>query len=143
MFSIYESIIGCLEAHGKSIEDIEWVGSNDFSIPLDNFLKLATTTEENEWEDDVPCDLVIVGNDFWIERQYESDDSVHAWWEFRQLPQKPATEHKIKALNYNQFPLEERRIAHQLLLQKYQKTHAQEDDPYRPEFLLREMLYKK
>ena len=64
MFSIYESIIGCLEAHGKSIEDIEWVGSNDFSIPLDNFLKLATTTEENEWEDDVPCDLVIVGNDF-------------------------------------------------------------------------------
>ena len=97
MFSIYESIIDCLEAHGKSIEDIEWVG----------------------------------------------DDSVHAWWEFRQLPKKPATEHKIKALNYNQFPLEERRIAHQLLLQKYQKTNAQEDDPYRPEFLLREMLYKK
>lgn len=87
MFSIYESIIGCLEAHGKSIEDIEWVGSNDFSIPLDNFLKLAKTTEENEWEDDVPSDLVIVGNDFWIERQYESDASVYAWWNSGSFPQ--------------------------------------------------------
>lgn len=141
MFSIYKSIIGCLEAHGKSIEDIEWIGSDSFTIPIENFCKLSKSIPERNRDDDVPYDLLLVGKDFWIERF--SDDCGHGSWEFKRFPEKPSLEYPIKALNCSQFSPEEFEQLNELLVQRYQKTHAEKDYPYYSGFRLQMMLYKK
>lgn len=84
-----------LEENGKDLRDIKWVGCREFKIPLDDFIRLA----------DVPCsqdsimtptDLLIVGDDFYMERFYDYEETNY--WEFKKIIKEPETVRTPKAL---------------------------------------------
>lgn len=83
-----------LRENGKSLKDIKWVGCDAFTIPFENFVACA----DKEYDDgfgaqEVAIDLVIVGDNWWLER-HENDGSE--WWEYKELPQKPSEEKQVK-----------------------------------------------
>ena len=85
-----------LEHNGKEVSDIKWVGSKDFSIGIDEFIKLANREYDDGYGgQEVAQDLVVVGDDWWLER-HDYDGSE--WWEFKTLPQKPAQKRTINTL---------------------------------------------
>ena len=83
-----------LKENGKSLKDIKWVGCNEFTIPLENFVTCADNVYDNGYgAQEVAIDLVIVGDDWWMER-HEYDGSE--WWEYKELPQQPSEEKRVK-----------------------------------------------
>lgn len=90
-----------LKANGKGPPDVRWVGTRD-----PHYLQAIRPTPKpvlcGSWEDftrfadfeydnsyggaEVNTDLVIVGDDWWLERgEYDGSE----WWEFKKLPAKP------------------------------------------------------
>lgn len=104
---LLESLAACLKENGKSLDDIQWVGCKEFSIPIDNFLELAARIQDH-FGADIAIDLVVVGNDFWVER-----DSLHSGeiWVLRKSPIKPKTECLLKTLTYKDLTEEEEQRA--------------------------------
>lgn len=89
-----------LEDNGKSFEDVQWIGTSTGEISLASFLEQADINYDNSFGIvEVNQTLVVVGNDWWLERN-EYDGSE--WWEYKELPEKPKRqvtssdiEHKI------------------------------------------------
>lgn len=76
-----------LKENGKSLSDIEWVGCSLFQIDIGQFLDLADADYDPGYgAPEVATDLLVVGKDFWLERN-EYDGSE--WWEFKAYPAKP------------------------------------------------------
>ena len=94
MKNLYEETAEFLLEHGKSMSDIVFVSGNGHEIPLDNFTKVAKSYDYDSGFGgaEVPEDLLVVGNDWWIER-HEYDGSE--WWEYKTLPKRPKTAKKI------------------------------------------------
>lgn len=89
MRNLLEETKQVLEENGKTFEDVKWIGSNDFYIDIDDFLVVADTEYDNGYGgQEVARDLLIVGDDWWLER-HEYDGSE--WWEYKTIPQKPKT----------------------------------------------------
>ena len=85
-----------LNENGKRLEDVRWVGCNDFSIPVPLFWELANQEYDSGFgAQEVAFDLVVVGNDFWIER-HEYDGSE--WWEFKERPLMPKEVRYVRTL---------------------------------------------
>ena len=85
-----------LKHHKKSVDSVVWVGCEEFCIPTEDFWKLA----DREYDDgygsaEVAPDLLVVGEDWWLER-HEYDGSE--WWEFKELPKKPFETRKVKSV---------------------------------------------
>lgn len=77
-----------LKAHGKTLDDIEWIGGFDFCIDRAQFEKLADVEYNPGYgHQEVAKDIQLVGKDFWLERR-EYDGSE--WWEYKAFPRKPA-----------------------------------------------------
>lgn len=85
-----------LERHGKTWEDIIWIGNTEFTISLEHFKELSNKKYDNGYgAQEVSGDLLIVGEDWWLEREeYDGSES----WEFKRLPQKPIKEVKVKRI---------------------------------------------
>lgn len=88
MANLLEDTLASMNMHGKTVDDIAWIGSKHMEIPIDKFMKLA-----DKWYDggfgaqEVATDLVVVFNDgTWLER-HEYDGSE--WWEYKKTPQRP------------------------------------------------------
>lgn len=81
-----------LAQHGKTFDDIKWVGGNEFTIDKDQFVKLADKTnyDNGYGSPQVALDLVLVGEDFYLTRD-EYDGSE--WWSWHCVPTMP-TEHR-------------------------------------------------
>lgn len=78
---------------GKTIDDVEWIGSKDITIPVENFLEVANDYYDNGFGSAmVADDLVVVGDGWWLER-YEYDGAES--WVFKTAPKKPSIEHKV------------------------------------------------
>ena len=76
-----------LEDNGKSFADIQWVGTSTGEISLASFLGEADTDYDDSYGiEEVNLTLVVVGNDWWLER-HEYDGSE--WWEYKEKPEKP------------------------------------------------------
>lgn len=75
-----------LEEHGKSLDDVLWVGSRDGTemIPLSVFKSDANRMYDAGYgSNKVSLYLVIVGTDWWLERaEYDGSE----WWEYKTLP---------------------------------------------------------
>jgi len=87
MTNFKKETLTILANHNKSIEDILWIGCECFKIPKEEFWKLADRCYDDgygAWE--IPLDLLIVGDDWWMERR-EYDGSE--WWEFREKIVEP------------------------------------------------------
>ena len=82
-----------LKKHNKSIDSIQWVGCKDFQIVKDDFLSYIQKKEYNEFDLDLPYDLLLVGENFWIELSDNGDTFV-----YKCLPKRPA-----KTINLRYF----------------------------------------
>lgn len=84
--------------HGKTFEDIDWVGSSDGYIPLDAFKQLADIEYYNGYGgQEIASDLIIVGKDFFMTRE---DYDGSKWWRYCSLDlfKKPINELKVTKL---------------------------------------------
>lgn len=78
-----------LEENDHSLSDIIWVGCSDFKINLEQFMILANKTYDNGYGgEEVATDLLVAGNDWWLER-HEYDGAE--WWEYKKIPTEPDT----------------------------------------------------
>ena len=94
--NLYKEIIQCLEENGKTKSDVIWAGCEEFRIPLDVFWKIADV----EYDEcfclvEVANDLLVVGEDFWLER-HEYDGSE--WFEYKTMPKEPLKERSVDSL---------------------------------------------
>lgn len=91
--NLKQETLDVLERHNKKIEDILWIGGDDFTISIDDFFRKADREYDKGYgSQKVATDLKIVGDDWWLER-HEYDGSE--WWEFKTKPVKPSKEEKI------------------------------------------------
>jgi hypothetical protein len=91
--NLLHETITILNEHGKPLDDIDWVGSKDLRIPMVQFLKLADVEYNNGYGgEEVYMGLLVVGNDWWLERHtYDGSE----WWEHKSLPTKPNKTSKV------------------------------------------------
>ena len=88
--------IGKLINNKKKEKDVLWVGSKDNYITWNEFKKIADIEYDAGYGgQEVATDLLIVGKDFWLERQ-EYDGSE--CWEFKETPCKPKAKGNIKSV---------------------------------------------
>ena len=91
MGNLLKETLEVLKRHGKKPEDVKWCGSPEYGwFSWDEFVRVADVEYYPSYcGDRVAYDLVIVGEDWWLERHewHEFDNSD--WWEFRTLPVKP------------------------------------------------------
>ena len=89
-----------LSDHDKKIDDIKWIGTKNVYVSIDDFLKKADTKYDDGFgAQEVACNLVIVGDNWWLTR--EEYDGAEGW-RFNQIPTKPDTQLKLNALTVHQ-----------------------------------------
>ena len=94
--NLLRETIGKLINNKKKEKDVLWVGSKDNYITWNEFKKIADIEYDAGYGgQEVATDLLIVGKDFWLERQ-EYDGSE--WWEFKEIPCKPKAKGNIKTV---------------------------------------------
>ena len=94
MTNLWEETMRMLAANGKTFENVEYVQGSNFGIAKENFEKIAKKSEyySGFGAAEVAEDLVVVGDNWWIER-HEYDGSE--WWEYKKNQSKLA---KLKKL---------------------------------------------
>lgn len=87
MVNLWEETIKKLANHGKSFTDVKYIQGSDFGITKENFEQVAKKSEyySGFGTAKVAEDLVIVGDDWWLER-HEYDGSE--WWEYKETPKQ-------------------------------------------------------
>lgn len=86
--NLLEETLSDLKENGKSPSDVRWVGSpSGYALSWNNFTKIANIEYDDGFGgQEIATDLVIVGDDWWMERK-EYDGSEK--WSFKFLPAKP------------------------------------------------------
>jgi len=89
-----------LKDNGKSTEDVKWCGTRFVSFTWSKFAEIA---EKTDYDDDygaqeVAKDLMIVGDNWWLER--EEYDGAEGW-EYKEMPIIPNGFIDLKRLTYN------------------------------------------
>ena len=99
MINLLKETIMFLAKIGKTLEDVLWIGGNDFTISKDDFIHLANVEYDNGYGINyVPRDLKLVGSDWWIQRrEYDGSEG----WEYMTFPTKPINEQRINILVAN------------------------------------------
>ena len=85
-----------LKENDKELSEILWIGSSqdDFYIPLEHALEIMDIEYNDGFgAQNVAKDLIVVGKDWWLERN-EYDGSE--WWEFKRMPIKPSKRRAIQ-----------------------------------------------
>ena len=90
-----EETIKALNNHLYNVDDIAWIGTRDFQIPIDEFFDVARCTlyDSGYGKAEMPTDLIIVMRDkTWFSRaEYDGSE----WWQFNKPPTK-----KPKLINH-------------------------------------------
>lgn len=94
--NLLETLSLCLKRNNKDISQILWVGCESFEIPLNVFFDLASKTEDC-FISEVADDLVVVGEDFLVERIY-IDNSADEWL-FKNKLKRPEKKVILKTLD--------------------------------------------
>lgn len=87
MKNLWEETLKVLAVYGKKIDDVKYIQGSDFSITKENFEQVAKKSEyySGFGAAQVAEDLVLVGDDWWLERN-EYDGSE--WWEYKETPKQ-------------------------------------------------------
>lgn len=105
--TLYDVTLDCLKENGKSFNDVRWIGCKDFSIDINDFIKYSKNINSRTKDvlSVIPRDLVIVGDDFWLERiEFFEDllmDTIYDCWKYKEKPKKPKENRTIYSLNIN------------------------------------------
>lgn len=98
MINLLKETIETLNENGKSEFDVLWVGMGfkkdfetgykpEYKTTWEDFKKKADFEYENEYgEYRIPRSLIIVGEDFWLERHTFLGSEC---WEFKTMPTEP------------------------------------------------------
>lgn len=100
--NLLEETLEKLKEHGKTPEDITWIGClSDGYFTWDEFKKLADVEYDDGYGTaEVDEGLVIVGDTWWLSRgEYDGSE----WWDFNEKPEKPTNEIDPQALVRNQM----------------------------------------
>jgi hypothetical protein len=93
--------IEVINENGYNIDDIKWIGTHDFKIPIDLFWKLADYNYNVfSIHQQVISDLIIVGDTWWMERNHFDNAE---WWNFHKVPEMPKETKKVCALTNEQY----------------------------------------
>jgi hypothetical protein len=94
MINLKKETLDILNAHGKTVDDVVWCGTQDGWFDINMFLELADFNYDNGYGSVyIPMDLVVVGQDFWLERgEYDGAEG----WNFKTHPVRPE--------NFENFP---------------------------------------
>ena len=99
-----EETIVFLERCGKTEKDVWWVGrgfgdygawrnQEPYKTTWEDFRSKADFCYDNDFgQEYIPLDLILVGEDFWLERE-EYDGSEH--WAYRTMPTEPAVTREL------------------------------------------------
>lgn len=83
--NLYSETMEVLSRNGKTFDDVIAICGSEFQITKEDFVKYSNTDYDDGFGAlEVAEDLVIIGNDFWLER-YEYDGSE--CWEFKVMPE--------------------------------------------------------
>lgn len=89
--------LNVLNKNNKTPDDVLWCGSEEFGwFTWNDFLEIAPEEYDSGFGgQEIARDLLIVGNDFWLERgEYDGSE----WWEFKSFPKKPKNYNKVKTI---------------------------------------------
>lgn len=110
MKNLLTETLALLSHNGKAPADVRWVGvlhpawlaginPQEAAEPIptgtwDDFASFADFEYDNGYGGNVvEGDLVIVGDDWWLERGgYDGSE----WWEFKALPQRPESSNPLR-----------------------------------------------
>lgn len=97
MNNLWEETIRKLAVHDKNFDDVMYIQGSDFGITKENFEQVAKKTIYNSdfGSAEVAEDLVIVGDNWWLER-HEYDGAE--WWEYKETPKQINEVKEVKRL---------------------------------------------
>ena len=100
MENLLKETLDVLSKNGKTIQDVKWIGSETEKVSIDEFLVVADKEYDSGYGgQEVADDLLIVGDNWWLER-HEYDGSE--WWEYKELPIEPSETIKLyKLITYD------------------------------------------
>lgn len=83
--NLLDETVKFLQKYDKTLDDVVFIQGDDFEITRKNFETVAryTNYDSGYGAQHVPKDLVLVGDNWWIER-YEYDGAE--WWDFKSIP---------------------------------------------------------
>lgn len=85
-----------LEDHGKTFDDVLWIGCPDFKISKEDFKRLANVDYDSGYgAPEVAEDLLIVGDGWWMER---GDYDGAEWWAWKEPPKEPEETRAVSTL---------------------------------------------
>jgi len=89
IINLLKETLEILKEHGKSPNDVLWVGSKDgeYAISWKEFEKIAKKVNYNcdFGSQKIACDLVVVGKNWWLERsEYDGAEG----WVFKTKPKR-------------------------------------------------------
>lgn len=95
MINLLKETIEKLGEYGKTLSDVEWIGTHETVIPLAFFVELANANYSNGYGlPQVREDLMVVGEGWWLERaEYDGSE----WWEYKTMPTRPKTTAVVKS----------------------------------------------
>ena len=101
--NLLKETLSVLKSNNKSEQDVLWVGTTDVKTTWEEFKKIANTYYDDGFgSQKVAYDLIIVGNNWWLERtEYDGSES----WSYKEIPITPIKNVKLRALTVEQGQL--------------------------------------
>jgi len=115
MKNLLQETIDALNKYGQSPKDVKWVGTPAWGwFTWEDFERIA----DIEYDDEkcfpaVAIDLMVVGEDWWLERIYNYTLQVE-WWVYKTYPKKPQVYKVPKYLTSGQAGKEGDLFLHQI-----------------------------
>lgn len=99
--NLKQETLEVLKLNKKTVDDIRWIGTKYETINAEKFWRLADTEYDDSFgAQEVAADLVIVGDDWWLERK-SYDGAEH--WTYKSVPKLP----KRKMINIDCLTVEQ------------------------------------
>ena len=96
--NLLDETLRVLSEHGRTMDDVLWIGCKDFKIPIERFLELADDIYYNSYGGvEVAADLMVVGDGWWLSR-WEYDGSEG--WEYNEPPKMPEEVRDVERLMF-------------------------------------------
>jgi hypothetical protein len=101
MINLLKETLNFLFLCGKKEEDVRWVGTKTHKTTWESFKAKADSEYDNGYGlAKVPLDLLIVGDNWWLERsEYDGSEG----WCFKSFPSEPTQSIDLKILTSEMF----------------------------------------
>lgn len=83
--NLLQETLDALKENGKTPADVRWVGRPSIKAKC-SWMEFENQAENLPTLCDTPFDLLVVGDDWWLEREEHREEE---WWEFKTLPAEP------------------------------------------------------